>query len=103
MARHVGAEHADLTICNLARRAGVLSADPAGRMSLLEETRFIDGKNRIIVCQLFHDIVSDNVTQSIRVPPAASQDSLLTLWARVAGRLRPHPSGFTPLIAEETV
>ena len=93
VARHIGGEHADLAIGDLAGRTGVLPADAAGRLALLEKTGLIDDQNRIIGRQVLDDIVPHDVAQRIRVPSATAQNGLLTPWPRIASRLRAHPSG----------
>ena len=48
MPRHIGREHADLAVGDLARRAGVLLPNIAGRLALLEEAGFVDHQHRIL-------------------------------------------------------
>jgi len=45
-ARHIGGEHLDLAVRDLARRAGVLTADAARGLALLQETGLVDVATR---------------------------------------------------------
>src|SRR5438094_10138075 len=51
---------------------------------------------------MLDDIVPDDVAQGISVPIPATQDRLLPPWARIASRLRAHPTGLALLISEQT-
>ena len=102
-ARHVGGEHSDLAIGDLARRSGVLTADTAGRAALLEEASLVDDQHRIISRQVLDDIVPHDVAQRIRVPSATAQNGLLAPRPRIASRLRAHPAGLAALIAQHAV
>ncbi len=103
VARHIGGEHADLAVGDLARRAGALTADAAGRAALLEEPGLIDDQNRVIGRQVLDDIIPYDIAQRICVPSAAAQDGLLAPRARVARRLGAHPSGLASLVAQQSV
>jgi hypothetical protein len=101
--RHIGGEHPDLAIGDLACRAGVLPADATGRAALLEETGLVDDQHRIISRQVLDDIVPHDVAQRIRVPSATAQNGLLAPRPRITSRLRAHPSGLAALIAQHAV
>jgi hypothetical protein len=51
---------------------------------------------------MLDDIIADNITQSIGIPIPATQNRLLPPRARIASRLRAHPTGFALLISEQT-
>ena len=58
MARHIGREHANLAVGDLAGRAGVLPTNAAGRLALLEKAGLIDHQNSIVGSKLLNDIVA---------------------------------------------
>jgi hypothetical protein len=80
-----------------------LAGNPAGGLALLEKAGFIDDQNRILVCEMFDHIVTDDVTQRIGIPAAASQNGLLAPGSRIARRLRAHPARFAPLIPQKPI
>ena len=49
MPRNVAGKHADLAVCDLARRAGILPPNPARGLALLEKSGFVENQNRIVV------------------------------------------------------
>src|SRR3979490_1637592 len=51
---------------------------------------------------MLDDIVAYDIAQGIGIPIPPTQDRLLPPWARIASRLRAHPTGFAPLISEQT-
>src|SRR5437763_16976497 len=51
---------------------------------------------------MLDDIVPHDIAQGISVPISTTQDRLLTPWARIASRLRAHPTGLALLISEQT-
>src|SRR6516164_362037 len=102
MTRNVGSEHADLAVRNLACRTGVLPRHAARRLPLFEKAGLVDDEDRIVVCQMLHDIVADNIAQGISIPIPATQDRLLPPRTRIAGGLRAHPTGLALLITEQT-
>src|ERR1700716_3282192 len=51
---------------------------------------------------MLDDIVAYDIAQGIGIPIPTTQDRLLPPWARIASRLRAHPTGFAPLISEQT-
>jgi hypothetical protein len=103
VAGHVGREHADLAVGDLARRAGVLARDAAGGLALLEKSGFIDHQHRIRVGQRLQRVVAHDVAQRVRLPPAPAEDGLLPPRPRVARRLGPHPGGLAPLRPEQPI
>src|SRR4029077_19539273 len=51
---------------------------------------------------MLNDIVAHDIAQGISVPVSTTQNRLLPPWARIASRLRAHPTGLTLLISEQT-
>src|SRR3981081_1448065 len=51
---------------------------------------------------MLDDIVAYDIAQGTVTPTPTTQDRLLPPWARIASRLRAHPTGFAPLISEQT-
>src|SRR5437762_13502497 len=51
---------------------------------------------------MLEDIVAHDIAQGISVPISTTQNCLLTPWARIASRLRAHPTGLALLISEQT-
>ena len=103
VARHIGGEHADLAIGDLARRTRVLPRDTARRLALLQKAGFVDDQNRVLIGERFQRVIADDVAQCIRIPPAAAQDRLLTPRPGIARRLRAHPAGLARLVAQKPV
>ena len=100
MARYIGCEHADLAVGDLAGRAGVLTADAARGLALLEKTSFVDDQHRIVGGERLHHIITHDVAKRIRIPPATAEDRLLPSRSRITGRLGPHPPGLAPLVTQ---
>src|SRR5665811_1911820 len=92
MARHIGREHTDLAIGDLARRARILARNAARRLALFQKAGLVDDKNRLLISQGFQRIIAHHVAQRFRVPPAATQDRLLTPRAEIPSRFRAHPA-----------
>ena len=101
--RHIGGEHADLAIRDLARGTRVLARNPARRLALLQEAGLVDDKNRLLIGEGFQRVRAHDVTQRIRVPPPSAQDRLLTPRAGIAGRLRAHPARLARLVPQKAV
>src|ERR1700681_2619086 len=97
VARNVGSEDPDLAVRDLARGTSVLPCYSARRLALLEKAGLVDHEDRIVIRQMLDDIVADDIAQSISIPIATTQDRLLTPWAGIASRLRPHPTRFALL------
>src|ERR1700682_3214691 len=51
---------------------------------------------------MLDDIVAYDIAQGISIPIPTTQDRLLPPWARIASRLRAHPTGLALLISEQT-
>src|SRR3981189_2605650 len=51
---------------------------------------------------MLDDIVAYDIAQGIGIPIPTTQDRLLPPRARIASRLRAHPTGFALLISEQT-
>src|SRR5258707_3427783 len=102
VARNIGSEDADLAVRDLACRTSVLTRHAARRFALLEKAGLIDHEDRVIVRQMLDDIIADDIAQGIRIPISATQDRLLTPWARIACGLRAHPTGLALLVSEQT-
>ena len=50
---------------------------------------------------MLDDIVAHDIAQGISVPVSATENRLLPPWARIASRLRAHPTGLALLISEQ--
>ena len=72
VARHVAAEHADLALGDLARRALILPADTARSLALLQEAGLIDHEDRIVIGQRFKRIITHDIAQIVGIPPATA-------------------------------
>ena len=103
VARHIGGEHADLAVGDLARRTRVLARDPARRLALLQKASFIDDQNRVLVGQSFQRVLAHDVAQGIGVPPPAPQNRLLAPRAGITSRFRAHPARLARLVAQKPV
>jgi hypothetical protein len=77
-------------------------ATPTRRFALLEEARLVDHQHRIVIRQMLDDIVVHDIAQGIGVPIPTPQNCLLPPWARIASRLRAHPTRLARLISEQT-
>src|SRR5229473_1642184 len=51
---------------------------------------------------MLDDIIAHDIAQGIGVPIPTTQNCLLPPWARIASRLRAHPTGLALLISEQT-
>jgi hypothetical protein len=100
---HVGREHPDLAVGDLAGRAGVLARDAAGRPALLEEAGLVLDQHGIPVGQALDRVIAHEVAERICLPAAAAEEGLLPPRAGIAGRLGPHPAGLAPLRPEQGV
>src|ERR1700756_403681 len=103
MPRHVGGEHSDLAIGDLARRASVLARDAARGLALFQKAGLIDDQNRVLIAKCFQCVLTDNVAQRVGVPLPPAQDRLLAPRPWIAGRFRPHPTRLARLIAQQSV
>jgi hypothetical protein len=101
--RHVSGEHADLTVGDLARRAGVLPLHAAGGGALLEKAGLVDHQHGIRCRQGLEGIVAHQITQRVGLPTAAAEHGLLPPGAGIARRLGTHPAGLAPLRPEQPV
>ena len=101
--RDIAGEDTDLAVRDLARRAGILPANAARGLALLEKSGLIDYQNRVIVGERLKRIAAHEIAQVIGFPPAAAQYGLLPPRARIASGLRPHPARLAPLIAKQAV
>jgi hypothetical protein len=61
MPRHIGGEHSDLAIGDLARRAGVLTCDPARGLALFQKAGLIDDQDRVLIAKRFQCVLTHNV------------------------------------------
>ena len=68
MARDVGGKHADLAVRDLARRAGVLSPDPARRPTLLEKAGLIDHQHCIRIGKGRDHVIAHHIAKRIGLP-----------------------------------
>src|SRR6201987_2060967 len=103
MPRHVGGEHSDLAIGDLARRASVLARDAARGLALFQKAGLIDDQNRVLITKRFQRVLTDNVAQRVGVPLPPAQDRLLAPGAWIAGRFRSHPTRLAWLVAQQSV
>src|ERR1700756_1269387 len=103
MPRHVGGEHSDLAIGDLARRASVLARDAARGLALFQKAGLIDDQNRVLITKRFQRVLTDNVAQRVGVPLPPAQDRLLAPGAWIAGCFRSHPTRLAWLVAQQSV
>ena len=103
VARHIGREHPNLAIGDLARRPRVLARNPARRLALLQKAGLVDDKDRLRVGERFQRVLAHDVAQRIRVPPAAAQDRLLPPRAGITDRFRAHPARLAWLVPQKPV
>ena len=71
-ARNVGGENADLAICDLARRTRILPRDAARRFALLQKAGLVDHQHRVIVSEMFDDIIANQVAQFVGIPTVSA-------------------------------
>src|ERR1700728_1630113 len=100
MARHIGGDHADLAVRDLAGRARVLAPHAAGRFALLQKARLIKNQHSLWIGQGLQRVVANNVAQRIGVLPSTSQNSLLAPEPPIPRRFRSHPAGLALLSAK---
>jgi hypothetical protein len=100
---NIAGEDADLAVGDLARRAGVLPADPTGRLALLEEAGLVDDKNRLQIGKRFDHVVAHDIAQSIGIPAGTTKHGLLTPGTGIAGGFRPPPARLAPLRPERRI
>jgi hypothetical protein len=100
---HVGGEHADLAVGDLAGRAGVLPLHAAGGGALLEKAGLVDHQHGIRCREGLQGMVAHQITQRVGVPTAAAQHRLLPPRPGIARRLGAHPPGLAPLRPEQPV
>ena len=111
MPRDEGREHADLAVRDLARRPRVSTersldastTDTTGCLALLRKAGLIDSQHRVPVGQALHHIVPHDIAQRIGVPSGATENSLLTPWTRIAGRLRLHPPRLATFVPKQPI
>ena len=70
VARHIAAEDADLAVGDLARRPGILPADAARSLALLQEPGLINHKHRVVIGQRFERIITHHIAQIVGIPPS---------------------------------
>src|SRR5215211_9504427 len=73
LARYIGGKHADLTVRDLAGRARVLAANPAGGFALLEKARLVQNQHRIRLAQGLDRIAAHHIAECISVPLRSTQ------------------------------
>ena len=95
VARNVGREDADLAVGKLPAEP-VYSRHSARRFALFEKAGLVDHQHCVVVRQMLDDLVADD-RQGTRLPIPTPQNRLLPPWARIASRLRPHPTGLALL------
>src|ERR1700751_1774882 len=103
MPRHIGGEHSDLAIGDLARRTSVLARDPARGLALFQKASLIDNENRVLIAQRSQRVLTYNVAQRVGIPLPPAQDRLLAPRAWIAGPSPPHPPRFPRLLAQKSV
>ena len=100
---HIGREHADLAVGDLARRPRILPAHTAGALALLEKAGLVDHQNRIRIGQRLDHVVAHEIAKRIWVPASTAEKSLLAPGARITGSFRPHPARLPPLRTKQGV
>jgi hypothetical protein len=103
VARNVGSEDADLAVRDLACGTSVLPRHSARRLALLEKAGLVDHEDRVVIRQMFDDIIANDIAQAVSIPIPATQDRLLPPRAGIASRFRSHPTGFALLIPGQTL
>src|ERR1700757_1545014 len=99
MPRHIASEYANLAIGDFACRASVLTCHPARRLTLLQKAGLVDHQNRVFIAKRFQRVLSYDVAQRVSIPSSPPKDCLLAPRALIPGRLRPHPTRLTRLVA----
>jgi hypothetical protein len=99
----VGGEDADLTVGDLACRAGVLPLHAAGGGALLEKAGLVDDQHGIRCRQGLEGIVAHQIAQGVGIPAAAAEHGLLPPGAGIARGLRAPPAGLAPFRPEQPV
>ena len=66
--RHIGGEHADLAIGDLARRARVLARNATRRLALFQKAGLINDKNSLLISERFQRVIAYDVPVSIDLP-----------------------------------
>jgi hypothetical protein len=84
--------HGDLGILDPAGGAGVLALDPDGGGALLEVTGLVDDQHRLVLAQVFGDIVADVIADRVVVPHRSGEQVLHPVRAGVAGVLGDRPA-----------
>jgi hypothetical protein len=103
MAGDVGGKHADLAVRDLARRAGVLSPDPARRPTLLEKAGLIDHQHRIRIGKGLDYVIAHHIAERIGLPLRPTQQSLLAPRPGIARGFRAHPARLAPLRTKQSI
>lgn len=103
MARYIRGKDANLPVGDLPRRTRVLPPPHRTISALLQEAGFIDHQNRVVVAQMFKDILAYKTAQRIGSPTVSSGRFLLPPRASITRRFRAHPAPLTLLVAEQSI
>lgn len=103
VARHIGGEHPDLAVGDLARRPGILTPDPAGRLALLEKAGLVYHQHGIIIGQRFQGKITHDVPEIVGIPASTPENRLLSPRTGIAGRFGAHPTRLAPLFAKQAI
>src|SRR5512134_1826631 len=103
IAGHISREHADLAVGDLARRAGILTGNTAGRLALLQKASLVNDEHGIGRTQRLDNIVAHDIAKRVRLPDRPAEHRLLAPGSRVTGRFGTHPTRLTPLGAKQAV
>ncbi len=103
LGRDVSCEHTDLAVGDLARRARILTMNPAGSLTLLEEAGLVEDQHSVRFGQGLDDVLAHDIAQGIRVPLATPKHRLLTPWSGITSGLGSHPASLAPFRPEQAV
>ncbi len=59
--------------------------------------------HRVVIAQRFKCIITHEIAQIVRIPPATPQNGLLPPQTRIARRFGSHPTRLATLLAKQTV
>ena len=100
---HIGREHPDLAVGDLASRPRVLPSHTARGATLLQKACFINHQDRVVIAQMLDDVVADDVAQSVGIPSSATQQGLLSPRTTIPGCLSAHPPGLARFVSQQSI
>src|SRR5512134_2041188 len=103
IAGHISREHANLAVGDLARRAGILTGNTAGRLALLQKASLVNDEHGIGRTQRLDNIVAHDIAKRVRVPDRPAEHRLLAPGSRVTCRFGTHPASLAPLGTKQAI